>query len=327
MYHRNTKYGSRLAVMFLPIVLAAGIAHAEIRDSVPGYTEDTGGNVLRTETGDCVRTGNWKSENADVVGCDNYTLDAKVEIIKGDPTGYVNLFVIPAATLFAFDSAEVTEAGEQAMEEYRAKLAPALSDAYAGVIIGHTDSKGEDDYNMGLSLRRAEAVQAYLVGTGTAPEKLRVIGRGENDPVASNDTPEGQALNRRVEVIVIDEVRGLDAMRFPSVAMFPRRSAELTDQGQQLLEKHRADAREQLESAAYVEIIGHTDDVGDDDYNQELSEQRAATVRNYLVLNGADVSKIVALGAGEKMPIASNNTPEGRAENRRVEILILGRVK
>jgi outer membrane protein OmpA-like peptidoglycan-associated protein len=82
-----------------------------------------------------------------------------------------------------------------------------------------------------------------------------------------------------------------------------------------------------LSRATYIEVIGHTDDVGDDDYNMELSEQRAESVRNYLIGAGVDGSKMVTVGAGESMPIASNKTDEGRAENRRVEVMVLGRVQ
>jgi len=58
-----------------------------------------------------------------------------------------------------------------------------------------------------------------------------------------------------------------------------------------------------------------------------LSEQRAESVRNYLIGAGVDASKMVTVGAGESMPIASNKTDEGRAENRRVEVMVLGRVQ
>jgi len=99
----------------------------------------------------------------------------------------------------------------------------------------------------------------------------------------------------------------------------------LTEEGKRLIESHRETARNQMRRATYVEIVGHTDDVGDDAYNQELSEQRAQSVYDYLANTGMDVSNVVVVGMGESMPIASNSTPEGRAENRRVEILLLGR--
>jgi len=67
------------------------------------------------------------------------------------------------------------------------------------VVIGHTDSRGTSAYNQKLSEKRAEAVSDYLTSEHTiAPERIRVVGAGESDPVASNETKEGQAENRRV---------------------------------------------------------------------------------------------------------------------------------
>lgn len=71
-----------------------------------------------------------------------------------------------------------------------------------------------------------------------------------------------------------------------------------------------------------LRIVGHTDNVGSDTANQKLSEKRAIAVSNYLVTKGIDASRITAEGKGETMPIASNDTPEGREKNRRVEFFI-----
>jgi outer membrane protein OmpA-like peptidoglycan-associated protein len=65
---------------------------------------------------------------------------------------------------------------------------------------GHTDKKGDDDHNMQLSQTRAEAVKAYLVSQGIAPERISAIGYGETQPIAPNDTKEGREQNRRVEI-------------------------------------------------------------------------------------------------------------------------------
>jgi outer membrane protein OmpA-like peptidoglycan-associated protein len=70
---------------------------------------------------------------------------------------------------------------------------------------GHTDSRGTDEYNQQLSLRRAAAVRDYLVKGGIAADRIRVEGYGESKPVASNDTDDGRAQNRRVELRVADK--------------------------------------------------------------------------------------------------------------------------
>lgn len=68
---------------------------------------------------------------------------------------------------------------------------------------GHTDSVGSAEYNLKLSERRADAVRRYLINGGIAPERIRTEGLGESQPVASNDTEEGRAQNRRVELRVV----------------------------------------------------------------------------------------------------------------------------
>ena len=229
--------------------------------------------------------------------------------------------------MFAFDKSELNEEGKAAIDEYITTLGPELTDAYLVLIVGHTDASGDETYNEALSLKRAESVADYLVSKGVETDALRVIGRGSKEPLVSNETREGRIQNRRVDILAVAEVRALDTMLFPSVALFERRSGDLSKQGKVLLEKNRVEARQMLSRASYIEIVGHTDDVGDDDYNMALSKQRAASVRDYLISKGLDASKVVTTGMGETMPTASNSTPEGRAENRRVEILLLGRIK
>jgi outer membrane protein OmpA-like peptidoglycan-associated protein len=75
-----------------------------------------------------------------------------------------------------------------------------------------------------------------------------------------------------------------------------------------------------------LDVEGHTDSIGGDDYNQRLSEQRGATVRDYLTQQGMPVSSVTAKGLGKTQPIASNDTAQGRQQNRRVELVISGEV-
>lgn len=75
--------------------------------------------------------------------------------------------------------------------------------------------------------------------------------------------------------------------------------------------------------ATRVEITGHADSRGDEQYNLELSHQRALSVGNYLASRGVAASRIYAYGAGESQPVTTNDTEVGRARNRRVEILLI----
>jgi outer membrane protein OmpA-like peptidoglycan-associated protein len=74
----------------------------------------------------------------------------------------------------------------------------------------------------------------------------------------------------------------------------------------------------------HLQVEGHTDSVGSDDYNQQLSEKRAGAVRDYLIQQGISKDVIEARGFGKTTPVASNETPEGRQQNRRVEMVISG---
>ena len=71
------------------------------------------------------------------------------------------------------------------------------------IAVGHTDSVGSDAYNQKLSVRRSEAVKAYLVSKGIEKNRVYTEGKGEKQPVADNKTAEGRAKNRRVEIEVV----------------------------------------------------------------------------------------------------------------------------
>lgn len=74
--------------------------------------------------------------------------------------------------------------------------------------------------------------------------------------------------------------------------------------------------------STFIDIVGHTDSVGEEAYNQQLSQRRAQAVSSYLVNRGVVSQRLVVRGVGEGFPIATNSTEEGRAQNRRVEILL-----
>jgi outer membrane protein OmpA-like peptidoglycan-associated protein len=74
--------------------------------------------------------------------------------------------------------------------------------------------------------------------------------------------------------------------------------------------------------ATYIDVVGHTDAIGTDGYNQRLSERRASSVAGYLVHRRADPDRLFVAGEGEHEPVASNASITGRAANRRVEIIL-----
>lgn len=73
-----------------------------------------------------------------------------------------------------------------------------------------------------------------------------------------------------------------------------------------------------------VIAVGHTDSIGSDAYNQRLSLRRVQAVKSHLVSKGVPAERITAEGKGEKQPLATNRTPAGRAQNRRVEVEVVG---
>jgi OOP family OmpA-OmpF porin len=104
---------------------------------------------------------------------------------------------------FAFDSAAIDEGSKI---RFSRGIESLKKNKYIKVRIeGHTDSVGDADYNMGLSIRRAQAVKDYAVSQGIAANRLSIKGLGETDPIADNNTELGRKKNRRVEFVVTEK--------------------------------------------------------------------------------------------------------------------------
>ena len=102
--------------------------------------------------------------------------------------------------LYDFDSDAVRPAAQANLRELANSLSKYPNSEL--LIVGHTDAKGEDAYNLRLSERRASAAMRYLQQQGVSASRIRIAGRGEMEPVASNDSETGQQQNRRVEVAI-----------------------------------------------------------------------------------------------------------------------------
>lgn len=109
-------------------------------------------------------------------------------------------FTLEGAVLFAQDSTDLVPAAKAALDNLAAQIAEANLSAFR--VVGHTDATGSEAYNLTLSRERAAAVRDYFVSLDSlASVSISFEGRGEADPLASNETAEGREQNRRVEVI------------------------------------------------------------------------------------------------------------------------------
>jgi len=172
----------------------------------------------------------------------------------------------------------------------------------------------------------AGAVVGLLTG-GSNPFKAAMIGAAAGALIGGSvgyymDKQEAK-LRQQMAGTGVEVVRQGDniTLDMPSNVTFAFDSATLNSQFDTVLDKV-ADTLKEYDKTV-VEVAGHTDSVGSDAYNQTLSEKRANSVADYLSGHGMQRTRMVTIGAGEGHPVASNDTEEGRAQNRRVEITIV----
>ena len=106
-----------------------------------------------------------------------------------------------ADAFFDFDKSTLKPEGKERLTDLASKLKGMNLEVV--IAVGHTDSVGTDSYNQKLSIRRAEAVKAFLTGQGIEANRVYTEGKGEKQPVADNKTDAGRAKNRRVEIEVV----------------------------------------------------------------------------------------------------------------------------
>jgi outer membrane protein OmpA-like peptidoglycan-associated protein len=123
-------------------------------------------------------------------------LEGGIQTDRGIYVSYKN------EVLFRLNSARVLPSGRDSIEKVAIYL---KSNPQNPVLIeGHTDDLGAEDYNAVLSKRRADAVRQVLIEYGIEPERISTMGYGESRPITDNETPEGRAKNRRVEIIILN---------------------------------------------------------------------------------------------------------------------------
>ena len=168
------------------------------------------------------------------------------------------------------------------------------------------------------------AVVGLLVGGGWEGALIGAgVGALAGGAVGNYQDKQEAKLRQQMAGTGVDVVRKGDniTLDMPGNVTFAFDSAALNPQFNSVLDKVAQTLVEYDQTV--IQVAGHTDSTGSHAYNMKLSQQRADSVKNYLAGHGVPGKRMMTIGAGPDHPVADNATPEGRAENRRVEITIV----
>ena len=196
------------------LIASAALATAAGAQTVDNWKNGTNELVWKNGTNElCWRDASWTPATA-APGCDGALAAAPAAApapaapaaaapaAKPAPAPAMATKVTYAAdAFFDFDKSVLKPAGKAKLDDLVSKVKGINLEVI--IAVGHTDSVGSDAYNQKLSVRRSEAVKAYLVSKGIEKNRVYTEGKGEKQPVADNKTKEGRAKNRRVEIEVV----------------------------------------------------------------------------------------------------------------------------
>ncbi|OSZ65657.1 outer membrane protein OmpA [Hydrogenophaga sp. IBVHS2] len=198
------------------LIATAAMATAAGAQTIDNWRNGTGELVWKNGTNElCWRDASWTPATA-AKGCDGAIVPAAAPAAAPAPAPAPAPAAAapapapaPAATkvtyaadaFFDFDKAVLKPEGKAKLDDLASKVGSINLEVV--IAVGHTDSTGAAKYNQALSVRRAEAVKAYLVSKGIESNRIYTEGKGLTQPVADNATREGRAKNRRVEVEVV----------------------------------------------------------------------------------------------------------------------------
>jgi outer membrane protein OmpA-like peptidoglycan-associated protein len=179
----------------------------------------------------------------------------------------------------------------------------------------------------------AVAMLALTITAGCKSRRSQSNPAPDSDPTSvqqNSDWPTATSVDRYLneQAALLAAIDGVDLERIDDEIVMTWPSDELFDLDSAMLKLDAQDKLRQVTDvlAKYpdtgVQIAGHTDNVGTEDYSRKLSERRAISVRNFLTGAGTEASRVKAVGFGTDDPLASNDTEEGRRLNSRIEITI-----
>jgi len=206
-------------------------------------------------------------------------------------------------------------------------IAASISLAGCAAMEDFATNPDKEKTRTGTGYGAAAGAVVGLLTAGNNPFKSAMIGAAAGALVggaAGNYMDKQEAkLRQQMAGTGVDVVRKGDniTLDMPGNLTFGFDSADVNATFYPVLNKVAQTLREYDKTV--IEVAGHTDSTGSDSYNQTLSERRASNVAAYLSGQGVPGARMVTVGAGEAHPVASNDTEEGRAQNRRVEITIV----
>ena len=191
---------NRVAIALAAAVLATTAGAQEINN-----WRSSAGDVWKNSVGECWRNSSWTPATA-APGCDGAIVPPAPAPVAAPapapaPAPVASKVTYAADAFFDFDKSVLKPEGKAKLDDLAGKVKGINLEVI--IAVGHTDSVGTDAYNQKLSIRRSEAVKAYLVSQGIEKSRVYTEGKGELQPVADNKTAEGRSKNRRVEIEVV----------------------------------------------------------------------------------------------------------------------------
>jgi OOP family OmpA-OmpF porin len=202
---------NRVAIAIAAAALATIAGAQEVHN-----WKSSAGDVWKNSVGQCWRDASWTPATA-AVGCDGAIVapppaPAPAPVVAPAPApkpapapapapAVASKVTYAADAFFDFDKAVLKPEGKAKLDDLVGKVKGINLEVI--IAVGHTDSVGSDAYNQKLSIKRSEAVKAYLVSKGIEKSRVYTEGKGEKQPVADNKTKEGRSKNRRVEIEVV----------------------------------------------------------------------------------------------------------------------------
>lgn len=257
-----------------------------------------------------------------------YVHGGYAQLHKGSPAGGIGIMmpIKISDRISLVPDLKATALNGNAFSEGEKKFAANLGGSLGlRVMLGKKKEKATDDNGAALAAAEAARKAAEQAAAEEAARKAaeEAARKKAYDDSVANAAAEAarkaaeaeEAARKAHEAALAELAKALDIQ-----TLFDFDSSDLTDDAKSNLDKVAEYLK--VNDAIKVEVGGHTDNMGSDEYNKALSQRRAESVINYLTGKGIDKARLTAVGYGKDKPIATNDTEEGRHQNRRIEFKV-----